>query len=136
MKSKLKEATVMKIKDLLTKSHTEVLVTLPVEQKNEDIIFLIELLDENGEKMMFEHLDMIEYKNEMYSLLTPFSEEHEKYEPFDTPADVFVMKQVENGNGEPLLETVKDESVLQAVYDLFKDKHNDEFEFKGGNDND
>jgi hypothetical protein len=28
------------------------------------------------------------------------------------------------------LETVEDEAILQSVYDIFKEKHADEFEFK------
>ena len=43
------------------------------------------------------------------------------------PADVFVMKELIGKDGEPLLETVENEYVLQGVYDLFKIKHAEEF---------
>ena len=90
---------------------------------------VVELFDENGEKVVFELLDTVEYEGDKYTLLTPYYETEEEYD-LDEPADVFVMKEVKNEEGEPMLETVEDETLLQTVYGLFKAAHDDEFEFR------
>ena len=103
----------------------------PTDDEGDTVtIPVVELFDENGEKLLFELLDTLEYRGEKYSLLTPYFEGQEEYEPLEEPADVFVMKELDGEDGEPLLETVEDEDILCAVYDLFKTKHEDDFEFK------
>jgi len=97
----------------------------------EIIIPVVELFDESGEKLLFELLDTIEYKGEKYTLLTPYFDGQDEYELIDEhPADVFVMKEISGNDGEPLLETVENEITLQSVYDIFKNMHEDEFDFK------
>jgi len=102
-----------------------------ITNPNEELVIpVVELYDENGEKLLFELLDTVEFEGEKYSLLTPYFEGQEEYEPLDEPADVFVMKELIGEDNEPLLETVEDEAILHAVYDLFKSNHEDDFEFK------
>ena len=100
------------------------------KEKIEVKIPVVELFDEEGNKVVFELLDTIEYEGDKYPLLTPYYETKEEYN-LDKPADVFVMKEVVSRTGDkPMLETVEDKELLQTVYALFKKKRNDEFEFR------
>ncbi|MDR1733706.1 MAG: DUF1292 domain-containing protein [Oscillospiraceae bacterium] len=89
---------------------------------------VIELFDEKGDKLNFELLDAIEYEGARYDMLTPYYDRPELYD--DGPADVFVMKEVPAEDGAAFLESVDDETLLATVYDLFKQKHADEYDFK------
>ena len=98
-------------------------------KKNNEKVPVVELYDENGEKIVFELLDTIEFEESKYVLLTPYFATEEEYD-LDKPADVFIMKKVEFKGREPVLETVDDDALLQTVYTLFKDSHAGEFEFR------
>ena len=43
--------------------------------------------------------------------------------------EVFIMRRVEAENGDEMLEAVEDEATFDAVYNIFKEKNKDEFEF-------
>ena len=69
---------------------------------------LVELIDENGEKTLFEHLATLEYTGESYlALCDPESEEED--------LEVFILKidQDENGND---VYNVPDDDVADAVF--------------------
>ena len=72
---------------------------------DEEEIEIITLTDENGEDMDFEFLDLVEYEDKRYVVLLPPIEENESY--------VFV----------------DDDDILTAVFDIFKEKFKDEFDF-------
>lgn len=85
---------------------------------------LIELTDEEtGEKVVFEHLDSIEIGGTEYFVLT----EYDESEPEES--DVYVMQLVTLENGEETLEIVEDEGVVNAVFDEFRSRAGDEYEF-------
>ena len=85
---------------------------------------LIELIDETtGEKIIFEHLDTVEHDGGVYFLLTEYQEE----EPEES--DVYIMQLVEDDDGEETLEMVEDDDVINAVFDEFRSRTEDEFEF-------
>jgi len=101
-------------------------------EKDEQLekIPVVELFDDDGEKVVFQLLDTIEYEGEQYSIITPYYETAEEYN-LEEPAPVFVMKEVADEHGdESALETIEDEDLLKEIYTLFKDKHT-EFEFRG-----
>ena len=88
---------------------------------------LIELTDdETGEKVKFEHLDSIDYKDNKYFVLTEYVEDDP--EDSENEYDVYVMKLVEE-NGEEELEYVDDKEIINHVFDEFKARAKDEFEF-------
>ncbi len=69
---------------------------------------LVELIDENGESTVFEHLATLEYEGETYlALCDPESEEEE--------LEVFILKIEQDENGEDVY-NVPDEDVADAVF--------------------
>lgn len=70
----------------------------------------------------YEFLDTVEFENETYFLMTPATDSDE------IDGEVYVMKLVEI-DGEEMLEGVDDGEIFDAVYNIFKEKNKDEFEF-------
>ena len=77
------------------------------------------LVDDKGEETVFEYLDCIEYQGKEYLVLTPMEEEGQivilEVEPVD--------EENENYNA------VEDEAVLEAVYEIFKERYKDVLNF-------
>lgn len=97
-----------------------------MDENNEELDNIVTLKDEDGNDVKFEFLDLIEYNGEEYVVLLP-AEEVEDSEP-----DEVVILQLEKGEEDDEEETyvsVEDESVLNAVFEIFKDKFKDEFNF-------
>ena len=87
---------------------------------------LIELTDETtGEKVIFEHLDTVEFEDGIYFMLT----EYDKENPEPDESDVYVMQLVTGDDGEETLEMVEDDDIITAVFDEFKERVGDDFEF-------
>lgn len=82
------------------------------EEENED---LIELVDEDGETTVFEHLATFEYKGETYLALCEPAEEGEE-EPEEL--EVFFLKIETDENGEDFY-AVPDEEDEDGVYEEF-----------------
>ena len=79
---------------------------IPQEENNEDDI--VELIDENGEKTVFEHLATLEYEGESYiALCDPESDEDD--------LEVFILKIEQDENGEDVY-NVPDDDVADAVF--------------------
>ena len=81
---------------------------------------LLTLTDENGEELEFEYLDCIEYQDKEYLVLTPTDEEAGQIvilevQPVDEELEDYVA--------------VEDEAVLDAVYQIFKDRYRDVLTF-------
>ena len=83
--------------------------------------------DENGDEVEFEFLDLVEYKDEEYVILLP--KEDNSYE--EDGADEVVILKIENtGNSdEESYTSVEDEGTLQAVFEIFREKFKDDFNF-------
>ena len=96
---------------------------LPNEQEGEELDNIIVLNDEDGEEIEFEFLDLIEYEGEEYVVLLPHDEEEE--------GDEVVILKLEDTDSEDeeSYVSVDDEEVLQAVFEIFKEKFKDEFNF-------
>ncbi len=84
--------------------------------------YLIELTDENGETVTFEHLDTVQYKGKDYVVFIPYNDEEEE-------VDEVVIFQILDQE-EDCLEQVEDPTVLGAVYDLFRERNKDMFDFE------
>ena len=91
--------------------------------QDEELDNIIVLNDENGDEIEFEFLDLIEYEGEEYVVLLPHDEEED--------ADEVVILQLEDTDNEDeeSYVSVDDEDVLQAVFEIFKEKFKDEFNF-------
>ncbi len=91
------------------------------ENTNDNII---ELTDETtGESVLFEHLDTVELNGKQYFVLTDYSEEPTE------ESDVYVMTIVTDEDGEETLEIVEDDGEVAEVFEIFKERVGDEFEF-------
>ncbi len=92
---------------------------------NEDLNNIIVLNDENGEEVQFEFLDLVEYDSEEYVILLPVTAEGE-----EDLGEVVILKVEETENeDEESYVSVDDEETLNAVFEIFKEKFKDEFNF-------
>lgn len=98
-----------------------------MDENNEELDNIVTLKDEDGNDVKFEFLDLIEYEGEEYVVLLP-AEEEEAAEP-----DEVVILQLEKDSDENTEEetyvSVDDENILNAVFEIFKEKFKDEFNF-------
>lgn len=84
---------------------------------------VIILNDENGNDAEFEFLDLIVYEEEEYVVLLPVEES-------DGAGEVVILKLEETDNdSEESYVSVDDEDTLMAVFNIFKNKFKDEFNF-------
>lgn len=83
----------------------------------------IVLNDEDGNEENFEFLDLIEYNGEEFVVLLPVEETDE--------AGEVVILMIEDSAGEDVESyiSVDDESVLNAVFEIFKENFKDRFNF-------
>ena len=96
---------------------------VPNEQEGEELDNIIVLNDENGNEIEFEFLDLIEYEAEEYVVLLPNHDE-------DDAGEVVILKLEDtDSEEEESYVSVDDEEVLQNVFDIFKEKFKDEFNF-------
>lgn len=89
-----------------------------LEDEEQDNI--LTLTDENGEEAEFEYLDTIDYEGKEYIVLMPLEEESNEIlilevQPVDEELENYV--------------TVSDESILDGVYAIFKDRFKDILDF-------
>ena len=92
------------------------------EQELDNILVLN---DEEGNEVEFEFLDLIEYEGEEYVVLLPVEEEND-----EEPGEVVILKLEDSeSEDEESYVSVDDEEVLNKVFEIFKDKFEDEFNF-------
>lgn len=91
------------------------------EFENTEIDNIIILTDEDGKDEHFEFLDLIEYENEEFVVLLPIDEGSD---------EVVILKVEQNQIGdEETYIGVEDSKILDAVFCVFKDEFQDEFDF-------
>ena len=96
---------------------------------DENISNIIVLNDENGNEVQFEFLDLIEYDSEEYVVLLPVLEDGQ-----EDDGEVVILK-VDDSDEEADEESyisVDDEATLTAVFEIFKEKFKEEFNFTDG----
>lgn len=81
---------------------------------------LIHLTDEDGNNVLFEFLDLIEYNGNEYVILLPI----------DASGEVVILKvaHLDDSENESYV-GVEDQAVLDAVFGLFRARFQDEFNF-------
>ena len=92
--------------------------------EDEELDNILVLNDENGEEVPFEFLDVIEYEGEEYVVLLPVEEDEED----DGEVVILKIEDTESEEEESYV-SVDDEDVLNAVFEIFKEKFKDEFNF-------
>ena len=87
----------------------------------EEEVSILTLTDENGQDVEFEYLDCIEYGGKEYLVLMPADE-------LATEIVILEVEPVDEENENYL--SVDDEGVLNAVYNIFKEKYKDVLTFE------
>ncbi len=93
---------------------------------NEELDNIVVLNDEEGNEVNFEFLDLVELDSEEYVVLLPISDEGEEDE-----GEVVILKieDTDEDSEEESYVSVDDEEVLNKVFEIFKEKFKDEFNF-------
>ena len=93
-------------------------------EMDEELDNIIVLNDEDGKEVQFEFLDLIELDSEEYVVLLPIEEEE------DETGEVVILKVEDtDSEDEESYVSVDDEEVLSKVFEIFKEKFKDEFNF-------
>ena len=93
------------------------------EGLDEELDNIIVLNDEDGNEVKFEFLDLIELDGEEYIVLLPTEED-------DEDGEVVILKVEDtDSEDEESYVSVDDQEVLNKVFEIFKDKFKDEFNF-------
>jgi len=87
----------------------------------EEEVSILTLTDENGEDVNFEYLDCLEYEGVEYLVLLPEGDDSNELV-------ILEVEPVDEENENYL--AVEDESVLNTVYEMFKEKFQDVLEFE------
>lgn len=95
------------------------------EYEGEDLDNIVILNDEEGNEVKFEFLDLVELDNEEYVVLLPIIDEEEE------EGEVVILKveDTDEDSEEESYVSVEDEEVLNKVFEIFKEKFKDDFDF-------
>ena len=89
--------------------------------ENMELEEVIVLADEDGNETEFELADKICYKDHEYVVLIPCDED-------DNGIVILEYEESDDEEGDLYMD-VEDESILEAVFELFKEKFKDEMDF-------
>ncbi len=94
--------------------------------EGEDLDNIVILNDEEGNEVRFEFLDLVELEDEEYVVLLPIAEEGEEEE-----GEVVILKveDTDEESDEESYVSVDDEDTLNKVFEIFKEKFKDDFDF-------
>ncbi len=92
------------------------------ENQNE---FLVDLYDDEGNKQTVEHLDTVQIEGQDYVICIPYKEEED-----DEVDEVFILKMVTREDGTYELAYEEDLEILDKVYEEFKERNADLFDFE------
>ena len=84
---------------------------------------IITLEDDLGNEKDFEYLDTVEYDGEEYIVLLPADED-------DDDNEVMILRVDSLNDEDETYSGIDDEAVLQAVFDIFKERYKDDFDFE------
>lgn len=85
---------------------------------------IIILNDELGNEVQFEFLELIEYMNDEYVVLLPVEDDD-----YDEGAGVTILKVDGSDDKNESYISVEDDDTLKTVFEIFKDKFKEEFNF-------
>lgn len=95
----------------------------------EELDNIILLNDENGNEVKFEFLDLVELDEEQYVVLLPVLEEGEED---DGEVVILKVEDTDDDSEEESYVSVENEEILMKVFNIFKEKYKDEFDFVDG----
>lgn len=94
------------------------------EESEED--YLIDLFDDDGNKETFEHLDTVQVDGNDYVICIPYSEDEED----DEVSEVIILKMKYDENGDYVLVPEENGDILDAAYDIFRERNEDLFDWE------
>ena len=95
-----------------------------MEGLDEELDNIIILNDEDGNEVQFEFLDLIELDGEEYVVLLPVEDDEEE------DGEVVILKVEDtDSEDEESYVSVDDQEILNKVFEIFKEKFKDEFNF-------
>lgn len=83
---------------------------------------IITLEDDLGNEQDFEFLDTVEYEGDEYIVLLPADEQEQ--------SEVMILKVESLDDENESYAGIDDEDVLQAVFNIFKERYKDDFDFE------
>ncbi len=94
--------------------------------EGEELDNIVVLNDEEGNEVKFEFLDLVELDEEEYVVLLPVTEEGEEEE-----GEVVILKveDTDEDADEESYVSIEDEEILNKVFEIFKEKFKDDFDF-------
>ena len=94
--------------------------------EGEDLDNIVILNDEEGNEVKFELLDLVELDDEEYVVLLPVTEDGEEDE-----GEVVILKveDTDEETDEESYVSIDDEEILNKVFEIFKEKFKDDFDF-------
>ncbi|MCM1132889.1 MAG: DUF1292 domain-containing protein [Ruminococcus flavefaciens] len=94
-----------------------------IEEFDDEQENYITLTDDDGNEVSFEFMDSIDCDGHEYAVLLPFDDEE---------GDLVILEVIPDESDPELVSfvSVDDEDTLYKVFDIFKEKFKDEFDFK------
>ena len=84
---------------------------------------LVDLIDEDGNTVTFEHLDTVQYKGKDYVICIPYDDDEEVV----TEVVIFLINKDKEDD---CLEQVENPEILSNVYEIFKERNGEMFDFE------
>lgn len=94
--------------------------------ENEELDNIVILNDEDGNEVQFEFLDLVELDDEEYVILLPVIDDGVEEE-----GEVVILKveDTDEDSEEESYVSVEDEEILNKVFEIFKERFKDDFDF-------
>ena len=94
--------------------------------EGEDLDNIVILNDEDGNEVKFEFLDLVELDDEEYVILLPVVDDGVEEE-----GEVVILKveDTDEDSEEESYVSVEDEEILNKVFEIFKERFKDDFDF-------
>ena len=94
--------------------------------EGEELDNIVILNDEDGNEVKFEFLDLIDFEDEEYIVLLPVNEEGDEEE-----GEVVILRAEDTDEeaDEESYVSVDDEDTLNKVFEIFKERFKDDFDF-------
>ncbi len=85
---------------------------------------VLELIDEDGNTVPFEHLDTVRINNNDYIICIPYDDDQEEV------TEIAMFKIDKDVSSEDCLSQVVDEALAEKIYEEFKKRNADKFDFE------
>ena len=85
---------------------------------------VLELIDEDGNTVPFEHLDTVRIDGDDYIICIPYDDEEEEV------TEIAIFKLDKDAASEDCLSQVLDDELVDRIYEEFKKRNIDKFDFE------